>query len=123
MCAHDPTAREGLRDLLVVVFAEAEASQNLLRAWLEGVVDIPVVVILGFELTTAGGDLQDGLVTGGGAFLREEAEVRTRFPLDEAVIRLVLAEDEVEECGLPGAVGADETEAIITGNAQRDLRK
>ena len=121
--AHDPAAGERLGELVVVGFAEAEAGEDLLRARLERVVDVPVVVVLGLELTAAGGDLQDRLVADGGAFLRKEAEVRAAFPFDEAFVGLVLAEDDVEEGGLAGPVGADEAEAVRPGDVQRDLRE
>ena len=121
--AHDPAAGECLGELVVVAFAEAEAGEDLLRARFEGVVDVPVVIVLGLELAAARGDLEDRLIADGGAFLREEAEVRAAFPLDEAVVRLVLIEDDVEEGGLAGAVGADEAEAVRPGDVQRDLRE
>jgi hypothetical protein len=97
---------------MVVVFAEAEAGEDLLGARLERVVDVPVVVVFGFKLSAAGRDLQDRLVADGSAFLREEAEVRAGLPFDEPFVGLVLAEDEVEERGLPGAVGADEPNKV-----------
>ena len=124
MRAHHPAAGEGLRDLVMRRLSlEAEAGEDLLRAGLEGVVDIPVVVVLGLELAAARRDLEDGLVADGRAFLREEAEVRAAFPLDQAFVRVVLAEDDVEEGGLARAVGADEAEAVRTGDVQRDLRE
>jgi len=103
--AHDPAAGERLGELVVVGFAEAESGENLLRARFERVVDIPVVVVLRLELAAASGDLENRLVADRGAFLREEAEVRAAFPLDEAFVRLVLIEDDVEEGGFAGAVG------------------
>ena len=121
--AHDPAAGEGLSDLLMVALAEAEASEDFLRTRLEGVVDIPVVVVLGLELAAAGGDLENRLIAGRRAFLGKEAEVRAAFPLDQAFVRLVFAEDDIEEGGLAGAVGPDEAEPVRAGNIQRDLRE
>jgi hypothetical protein len=121
--AHDPAAGERLGELLVVGLAEAEAGEDLLRAWLKGIVDIPVVVVLRLELAAAGGNLQDCLIADRGALLRKEAEVRPAFPLDQAFVRLVFAEDDVEEGGLARAVGADESEPVRPRNIQRDLRE
>ena len=121
--AHDPAAGERLGEFVVVGFAEAEAGEDLLGAGLERVVDVPVVVVLGLELAAAGRDLEDRLVADGRAFLREEAEVRAAFPFDQAFVRLVLVEDDVEERRLAGAVGADEAEAVRPGDVQRDLRE
>ena len=120
---HDPAAGEGLSDLLMVALAEAEASENFFRARLEGVVDIPVVVVLGLELAAAGGDLENRLIAGRRAFLGKEAEVRAAFPLDEAFVGLVFTEDDIKEGGLARAVGAHESEPVRPGNIQRDLRE
>ena len=121
--AHDPAAGEGLGQFVGIAFAEAESSENFLGAGFEGVVDIPIVIVLGLELAAAGGDLQDGLITGRGAFLREEAEVCAAFPLDQAFVWVVLAEDDVEKGRFARAVGTDESEPVCPGNIQGDLRE
>ena len=121
--AHDPPAGERLGELVVVGLAEAEAGEDLLGAGLEGVVDVPVVVVLGLELAAAGRDLEDRLVADRGALLREEAEVRAALPFDQAVIRVVFAQDDIEEGGLAGAVGADEAETVGAGDVQRHVRE
>ena len=55
--AHDPAAGEGLGQFVGVAFAEAEAGEDFLGARFEGVVDIPIVIVLRLELAAAGGDL------------------------------------------------------------------
>jgi hypothetical protein len=57
--------------------------------------------------------VQDGLVAGRGAFLRQEAEVGAALPLDGALVGRLLAEDEVEQGGFARAVGADEAERSV----------
>ena len=88
---HDPAAGEGLRQLVAVALAEAEAGQDLLGARLEGPVDVVVVVGLRDELLAAGRDLDDGLVGDRRAFLGQEAEVGAALPFDRAVVRRLLA--------------------------------
>jgi hypothetical protein len=56
-------------------------------------------------------------------FPGQEAEVRATFPFDQALVGLVLAEDDVEERGLAGPVGADEAEAVGPGDVQRHVRE
>jgi hypothetical protein len=103
--------------------SKAESGEDFFRARLERPVDVVIVVVLGHELFAAGGDLQDGLVADGGAFLRQVAEVRAAFPLDRALIGRLFAENEVEQGGLAGAVGADEAVAVGARDENRHLGK
>ena len=120
--AHDPAAGEGFRELEGVAFLEAEAGEDFFRAGLEGVIDV-VVVLVGLEFLAAGGDVENGFVAGGGALLREVTEVGAALPLDGAGVGLFLAEDEAEQRGFAGAVGADKAEAVGAGNEQGDIRE
>jgi len=67
--------------------------------------------------------VKNRLVAGGGAFLREETEVGAALPLDGAGVGPLLAEDEAEERGLAGAVGADEAEPVGARDEERDVGK
>ena len=120
--AHDPAAGEGFGEFVGVVGFETEAVEDFAGAGFEGVVDV-VVVIGGLEFFAGGRDVENGLVAGGGGLLREVAEVGAAFPLDGAGVGFFLAEDEAEEGGLAGAVGADEAEAVGAGDEQRDVGK
>jgi hypothetical protein len=119
---HHPAAGERARRQVGIALLEAEAGEDLLRAGLQRVVDVEVVVG-GFETLPAGGDVEDRLVAGRGAFLRQEAEVGPALPLDRAGVGLLLAEDEVEEGRLAGAVGAHEPQAVGARDEQRHLRE
>jgi hypothetical protein len=109
--------------LVGIALLEAEAGEDLLGARLERVVDVVVVVVLRLEFLAAGGDVEDGLVADGGAFLRQVAEVGAAFPLDGALVGLLLAEDEVEERGLARAIGPDQAEAVGARDEERDVGK
>ena len=121
MGAHDPAAGEGLGELVGVTLLEAEAGEDFLGAGFEGPVDVPVVVILRLEFFPAGGDLEDGFVADGGAFLGQEAEVGATFPLDGAGVLGLLAEDQVEEGGFARAIGADEAVAVGARDEERHV--
>jgi hypothetical protein len=120
--AHDPAAGEGFGELVGVVGFEAEAIEDFAGARFEGVVDV-VVVLGGLQFFAAGRDVEDGFVAGGRGFLGQVAEVGAAFPLDGAGVGFLFAEDEAEERGLAGAVGADEAQAVGAGNEQRDVRE
>ena len=120
--AHDPAAGKRFRELEGVALFEAEAGEDFFRAGFERVVDI-VVVLVGLEFFAAGGDVENSFVAGGGALLREIAEVGTAFPLDGAGVGFFLAEDEAEQRGFTCAVRADQSEAIGAGNEEGDLRE
>ena len=120
MGAHDPAAGKRFRQLVGVALLEAEAGEDFFRARLERVVDV-VVVLVGFEFFAARRDVEDGFVAGGRAFLRQEAKVRAALPFDRAGVGFFLAEDEVEEGGLAGAVGPDEAEAVRARDEERHV--
>ena len=92
------------------------------RAGLERVVDV-VVVLVGLEFFSAGGDVENRLVARGGALLRQVAEVGAALPLDGAGVGLFLAEDEAEERRFAGSVGPDQAEAVGAGNEERHIRE
>ena len=107
----------------MVVFAKPEAGEDFLGTRFEGVVDIPIVIVLGFEFAAARRDLQNRLIADRRAFLRKKAEVRTALPFDQACVGLVLTEDDIEKGGFAGAIGANEAEPIRPRNVQRNVRK
>ena len=66
----------------------------------------------------AGGDLQDRLLTHGRALLGQEPDRRAALEGHQAIVRLLLLEDELEEGGLPGAVRADQAQAVLAVELQ-----
>ena len=121
MGAHDPATGERLGELVGVTLLEAEAGEDLFGVGLEGPVDVPVVVVLRDQLFATGGDLEDGFVADGGAFLREKAEVGAAFPLDGTGVLGLLAEDQVEQGGFARAIGADEAVAVGARDEERHV--
>ena len=67
--------------------------------------------------------MENGLITGGGALLRQVAEIGAALPFDGAGIGFFLAEDEAEQGGLARAVGTDQAEAIGARDEERDFGK
>ncbi len=63
--------------------------------------------------------LQHRLLADRGGFLREMAERGVAFQLYRAIVRGVESENEVEQGGLAGAVGADESDAVAAVYLQR----
>ena len=122
MSAHDPAAGKRFGELERVAFFEAETGEDFFRARLERVVDV-VVVLVGFEFFAAGGDVENGLVAGRSAFLREVAEVGAAFPFDGAGVGFFFTEDEAEKGGFARAVGPDQAEAIGARDEERDFRE
>lgn len=68
-----------------------------------------------------GGEFEDGLVAGGGAFLGQVAKGEAALHGDGAVVGRLFIENDGEERGFPGAIGADETDAVATVQLQRDV--
>ena len=121
MRAHHPAAGKRIRSLVMVALAETEAGENLFGAGLERPIDVVVLVIGRHELLAAGGEVQDGLVAGRRALLRQEAEIGAALPTDRAIVWRLLAEDEIEKRGFACAVGAHEAEAVGARDKKRDL--
>jgi hypothetical protein len=67
------------------------------------------------------GDLDDRFVPGGGAFLRQVADVHVALGDDLAVVRELLAEDDGKERGLARAIRPDEADAVFAIQLQRDV--
>lgn len=66
-------------------------------------------------------DLDDRLVAGGGALLRQVADRGVALPDDLAVVRRLLAQDDREQRGLASAVRPDQADPILTIQLQRDV--
>ena len=121
MGAHDPAAGKRLGELVTVALAKTEAGEDLLGPRLQRVVDVVVVVGLGLELGPARGDMENGLVARRRAFLGQETEVRAPFPGDGALVGRLLAEDQVKERRLAGAIRSHQPIAVGPGHENRDI--
>ncbi len=111
--AHDPAAGEGAGGAVEVGVAEGEAFEDAAGFWF----DFPAAVFVGVH----GGEFEDGFVASGGGFLGEEAEGDAAFHGDLAVVGALFAEDDGEERGFAGAVGADEADAFAAVNLEGDV--
>src|SRR6266699_5422779 len=69
------------------------------------------------------GQFDDGLVAGGGTLLGQIADRDAAFAGDFAGIRRFLAEDNGEESGLAGAIGADEADTVLAINLEGNISK
>ena len=141
--AHDPSAAHGAGGNVEVGLAEGEAGENAFGFGLE----VVAVVLdeggdgfvmfgrvfaregaqggvgLGHGRGRAGGELEHGFLARGGTFLGEEAEGASALEIDRAFVGGVVAEDEGEEGGFSGAVGADQSDAVPRIDLQRGVGK
>ena len=144
--AHDPAAAHLARGAVEVGLAEGEAAEDALGFRLElvaaelRVLAERVVGLLGIgraSARTIGEDahelavlrrdgareFKDGLVAGGGGFLRQVAERGVLVEDDAAGVGLAGAEDDGEQRRLARAVRADQRDALAEVDAQRHLFK
>ena len=143
--AHHPAAAHFARRAVKILFAKAEAGQNLLRlrfqliaaqfmkAVVRVVVDFLHVIRCDVMVGIPGqdepaeldkfrrdgrGQFQHRFIAGRRAFLRQIAEHDVAFLHDLAGVRLLLAEDDGKERGLPRAVRADQPDAVLAVQLQ-----
>ena len=69
------------------------------------------------------GDVEDGFVAGGFAFLRQITEPRAADERDLARIRCFLAEDDLEQRGFARAVRPDQPDALAGQERERNVVK
>ena len=69
------------------------------------------------------GDVEDGFVAGGFAFLRQIAEPRAADERDLARVRRFLAEDDLEQRGFARAVRPDQPDALAGLERERNVVK
>ena len=146
--AHDPAAAHLARRPVKILFAKAEAGEDLLglgfepvaAQLVEPVVDIVVDVFhvlrldgmvgvpglddaaeLGEFRRDGRGQLDDGFVAGRRAFLRQIAEGHIPFLDDFAGIRRFGAEDDGKQRGFTRAVRADQPDAVPAVHLQRGV--
>ena len=133
--AHDPAAAEFGGAAVEVAVAKAEAVEHLLGLGLDGGAVEFIEARAGFVgfagVFVAGGgeeahfahdadefgvhrtgQLDDGFVADGRAFLREIADGGAALKVDGAIVGGFVAEDEAEQGGLARAVRADQPDAI-----------
>ena len=142
--AHDPAAAEFGGAAVEVAVAEAEAVEHLLGLGLDGgavefieagagFVGFGGVLIVGGgeEAHFAhdadefgahrGGQLDDGFVADGGAFLREVADGGATLEVDGPVVGGFIAENQAQQRGLARAIRADQPDAIAAIHLQRHV--
>jgi len=140
MGAHDPAAAHFAGGTVEVLFAEAEAGEDLFgfgfetvaAEFVEAIVDVVVdffgmkgfdgmIGFPGFEDAAkfdeigsdGGGEFNDGFIADGRVFLREIADADAAFARDFAFIGGFVAEDDGKERGFAGAVGTNEPDAVL----------
>ena len=69
----------------------------------------------------AGGQLQDALLADRRALLGQEPDGDATLEGDQAVVRLLLAQDQLEQRGLAGAVGTDKAQAVLAIELERGV--
>ena len=139
--AHDPAAAHGAGGAMMIALAEGQTSQDPLGFGFEvvavqldktrhGLVMLGAFLIgkitqqfvhLGHFFADGCGQLQNGLLSGGGAFLRQEAQSSSALQVDASGVRFVVPQDKGKKCGFSGAVGTDEADAITGVDLQGRL--
>ncbi len=131
--AHDPAAGERPGGPMVIALAKTKPGEDLFGARLEGIVlDRKIVCGVGgspgrgpaLARSSRGGahrELQDGLLTGRGAFLGQEADGGAALPGQSALFGRILAKDDSEQGCLACAICADESKAVAPQDGKRHL--